>query len=199
MIRSVRQRTEGVRKRHTCNNNDGRGDLDIARQVKAETGVSDPIEKLRSEIAQMMKAWKEETYPVAWKFMERCASQIYTPGYLVNPWGRKRRFFANPDDPRPDMERQAQNFPVQSTVADTAMIAMSRVERFRKERCLSFAIVNQIHDAIMLEVPERELEASKVCLEEAMGTIDIPVGGTHNTLRLGVDLTVYTRWGVKAK
>lgn len=177
----------------------GRGALDIARQVKAETGSKQTIQQLEIELSEIVRAWKEETYPTAWAYMCQCGQSVYVPGFLVNPWGRKRRFHIHKGDDRADMERQAQNYPIQSTVADTAMIAMDRIERARGKLGLHFKIVNQIHDAVMLEVPEDEIEATKQMFHDTMGTIDIPVGPPFNVLRLGVDVTVYKRWGEKAK
>lgn len=180
----------------------GRGAADIARQVKAETGSKLTIQQLETELTEIVRAWKEETYPVAWAFMCKCAQAVHDPGYLVNPWGRKRRFGtgkAGSNEDRSDMERQAQNYPIQSTVADTAMLAMDRIAAERERRGLHFKIVNQIHDAVMLEVPIEELEATKKLMMDTMATIDIPVGPPFNVLRLGVDLTVYKRWGEKVK
>lgn len=167
--------------------------------MKAETGSKLTIQQLETELSEIVRVWKEETYPTAWAYMCKCAEAVYDPGVLVNPWGRKRRFHVRPGDDRDDMQRQAQNYPIQSTVADTAMLAMDRIERARAVLGLNFKIVNQIHDAIMLEVPEAELEVTKKMMMDTMGTIDIPVGPPFNTLRLGVDLTVYKRWGEKVK
>ena len=100
-----------VRTREHRNTNDGRGAGDIARQVKAETGSTQTVAELEAELSEIVRAWKEETYPTAWEYMCNCAAAVYDPGYLINPWGRKRRFMINPGDNRADMERQAQNFP----------------------------------------------------------------------------------------
>ena len=178
----------------------GRGALDIARQVKAETGSKLTISQLEAELSEIVRAWKEETYPVAWKYMEACANSVYTPGYLVNPWGRYRRFArARFDEERDDLERQAQNYPIQSTVADNCMIAMDLMDQYRTQNGLHFRFQNQIHDAIMIEVPEAEIDACKRMYNETMGSIDIPVGPPFHTLRLGADVKVLTRWGVDAE
>lgn len=181
------------------NTNDGRGAGDIARQVKAETGTSRTIAELEAEITNMVRAWKDETYPVAWQYMCSCADAVYDPGYLINPWGRKRRFSINKHEDRADLERQAQNFPIQSTVADTAMIAMDLLDKYRSAHNLHFRIQNQIHDAIMIECPRQEIAACKTMFRETMAKIDIPVGGAFGLLRLGVDIDVHNRWGEKVK
>jgi DNA polymerase len=177
----------------------GRGALDIARQVKAETGTDTPLSELQMEIAGMMESWKTETYPKAWGYMEECAQQVTEPGYLVNPWGRYRRFPKRiPDEVLAGLQRQAQNFPIQSTVADTCMIAMHLMWLYRKRHGLNFRFINQVHDAIMVEAPIEEVEATKTMFRNTMGQIDIPISG-YKTLRLGVDIEVLQRWGEKAK
>ena len=88
---------------------------------------------------------------------------------------------------------------IQSTVADTAMIAMDRIVKYREKHDLHFRIQNQIHDAIMIECPLAEIDACKAMFREAMGSIDIPIGGALGLLRLGVDIDVHSRWGEKVK
>jgi DNA polymerase-1 len=177
----------------------GRGALDIARQVKAETGSDAPLAELQAEIEQVLEAWKTVTYPDAWRYMESCAASVSENGYLATPWGRKRRFpEANDGRQLSAMERQAQNFPIQGTVADTCMIAMWLIDRYRTTHGLNFKIINQIHDAIMLEVPEAEIEATETMFYEAMGQIDIPLKSGDN-LRLNVDVDILSRWGEKLK
>ena len=78
------------------------------------------------------------------------------------------------------------------------MIAMQLMVDYRAKHGLHFKLVNQVHDAIMLEVPIEEIEQTKVMFRETMGSIDIPVNATR-VLRLGVDVEVLTRWGEKAK
>ena len=65
----------------------------------------------------------------------------------------------------------------------------------RKKRGLGFKIVNQIHDAVLLSVPENEIDATKLALYETMATIAIPLKPIP--LVLGIDIDVMTRWGVK--
>jgi len=177
----------------------GRGALDIARQVKGETGVNTDIEILENEISRMMKAWKNTTYPDAWRYMEECAEQVTDQGFVVNPWGRRRRFPKQiPGKLLPGYQRQAQNFPIQSTVADTCMIAMWLMDKYRSEHGLGFRIINQIHDAIIVEAPIHELEQTKQMFYDTMGSIDIPIS-SDNSLRLDIDIEVMSRWGKKEK
>lgn len=87
---------------------------------------------------------------------------------------------------------------IQSTVADTCMLAMWMMRQYREKHNLHFRLINQIHDAIMIEVPIDEIEVTKVMYKETMGAIDIPIQNS-SPLRLGVDVDVMTRWGEKKK
>lgn len=177
----------------------GRGAADIARQIKADTGTPRPLPELEAEITTVLDTWKTKSYPVAWSFLEDCAAAVATQGYVQNPFGRRRRFPKNSfHDELAGMQREAMNFPVQSTVADACMIAMQLMLDYRAKNNLHFKLVNQVHDAIMLQVPIEEIDATKVMFKETMGNIDIPVNATR-VLRLGVDIEVLTRWGEKQK
>lgn len=85
---------------------------------------------------------------------------------------------------------------IQSTVADTCLITLWLMKKYREEHNLHFKIVNQIHDAILVEVPENEIDATKQMFYNTMGNIDIPIPG-RAPLRLDVDIDVMKRWGEK--
>ena len=179
----------------------GRGSLDIARQIKGDTGDTRSIEEITGEVDIMMYAWKEEAYIDAWKYMCSCAEAVESQHYIVNPWGRYRHFpqvHRSRNDILAGMQREAQNFPIQSTVADTCMLALYLMCEYRKRNNLHFKIVNQIHDAIMLEVPVNEVDVTKTAIRATMGNIKIPLVG-REPLILGTDITVMTRWGEKVK
>lgn len=179
----------------------GRGAQAIALQVKAETGSQTPVQELKAELDQMMSTWKKTTYPDAWRYMEECAAAVTNPGYLTNVWGRKREF---PWPPVRDkaiiskLGREAQNLPIQSTVADTCLITLWMMKRYRAQHGLGFRIINQIHDAILVEAPEAEVDATRQMFKDTMGNISIPVPG-RAALRLDIDIDVMTRWGEKQK
>jgi DNA polymerase I-like protein with 3'-5' exonuclease and polymerase domains len=182
--------------RRVRNISDGRGATAIAMQVKAMTGTDRPIPELEAEIAQMIQTWKTKTYTSAWKYMEECSAKASNPGYLINPWGRYRHFAETNDRGLlAAFGREAQNFPIQSTVADTCLVTLWQLVRERPLRNLHFRIVNQIHDAILLEVPEEEIEQTKTLMKETMGSIEIPLEGSP--LVLDIDIDIMQRWGVK--
>jgi uracil-DNA glycosylase family 4 len=172
----------------------GRGPGAIALQVHAETGEKPDIEEIR----QAINGWKS-TYSRAWSFMCYCQDRVVDPGFIVSPWGRIRVFRKTNDETAIfGMKREASNFPIQSTVADTMALSCWRIVESRKKQGLGFKIVNQIHDAFLLMVPENEVPQTEELVEESMGGIEIPMP-SGKPLRLGVDVDLYSRWGEKPK
>ena len=150
------------------------------------------------EVQDGIDAWKA-TYSTAWEYMLAQQLMVQAPGYVTGCWGR-RRYFHKVDDEYQMLkyEREAQNFAIQNTVADTMRIALAAVRAARDAGNYKFRICNQIHDALLLEVPEAEIQVAAGILRTCMGQIPIPMpDGSY--LTLGVDLSAYSRWGVAIK
>lgn len=173
----------------------GRGALALHFQVLAETGMDVPVEDLQKAIVY----WKSEKYPQAWNFLESCQNMAVNPGYIENPFGR-RRYFPKVEDEAviAGNKRESGNLPMQSTVADAGRLACRELRRLRAKRKLSFTLNNQIHDALLILSPIGEKDEAKQVLKEAMESVEIPLnfGGS---LFLSADIETFTRWGVKEK
>jgi len=177
----------------------GRGAEAIALQVKAETGTEKTVSELTEEIAEVLQAWKSTLYPVAWEYLTSCADAVEDPGYLVNPWGRKREFGRAMDRTALQaMRREAQNWNIQSGVADTVQLAISRIRGMRSRPSTPrFDLVAQFHDALMVAHPGHLTAEVHAMLRDAMGGIDIPADGGGKPLRLAADIATVERWGEK--
>jgi len=96
-------------------------------------------------------------YPALPKYFEECRERSQDPGYIVNCFGRYRRFTKTSErDVAGEQQRQAMNFPVQSAVADAMSRALDHLYWYRLEAEdpeLWYDIVLQVHDAVVLEVP----------------------------------------------
>ena len=68
-------------------------------------------------------------------------------------------------------EREAINAPVQGTSADILKAAMIRLPAELEKRGLHASILLQVHDELMLEVPEEELAATRDAVKEVMENI----------------------------
>jgi DNA polymerase-1 len=65
-------------------------------------------------------------------------------------------------------ERTAVNTPLQGTAADLIKIAMLRIDEAIRDRQLSSRMTLQVHDELVFEVPEAELDIMKSLVKEVM-------------------------------
>jgi DNA polymerase-1 len=75
-------------------------------------------------------------------------------------------------------ERMASNAPIQGTASDIIKLAMVRLARVLAERGLRARMLLQVHDELLLEVPEAEREAVRALVPEVMEsvmTLDVPL------------------------
>ena len=79
---------------------------------------------------------------------------------------------------RAGAERQAINAPMQGTAADLIKLAMIAVQDWLEKEKLGTRMIMQVHDELVLEVPEGELELVKQKLPELMAgvaTLKVPL------------------------
>jgi DNA polymerase I-like protein with 3'-5' exonuclease and polymerase domains len=100
------------------------------------------------------------SYPRTKTFLAECRERSQSPGWIVGPYGRFRRFVSSKDRTvKGEQERQAQNFPIQGGVADAVSIALKNFYQYREEHPeIDYKIGLQIHDAIVLIVPIEHAE-----------------------------------------
>ncbi len=146
-------------------------DLSITRK-EAEQYIEDYFKtypKIKSCIDEFVKNAKEKGYSETMFGRRRPVPELKSSNYMQRSFG----------------ERIAMNSPIQGTAADIIKIAMINVDkRLRKEK-LNSAIVVQVHDELMLEVPENEIEHAKKILVEEMS----------NAVQLNVPLEVSAKTG----
>ena len=65
-------------------------------------------------------------------------------------------------------ERVARNMPIQGTAADIIKIAMVRVYNRLKEEKMDAKLILQVHDELIVEAPENEIEKAAKILQEEM-------------------------------
>ncbi len=120
-------------------------------------------------------------YPGVQQYMDDTRSQAAEQGYVETLKGR--RLYLPEINSRNGMRRQAAertaiNAPMQGTAADIIKLAMIDVDRWLQESKLQAKVIMQVHDELVLEVPEAELD--EVCaglkqrMEAAM-TLDVPL------------------------
>jgi len=68
-------------------------------------------------------------------------------------------------------ERTAVNTPLQGTAADLIKIAMIRIDAVMRERGLKSRMTLQVHDELVFEVPEREVETVRTLVRHEMENV----------------------------
>uniref|UniRef100_A0A7C5VQ07 DNA polymerase I n=1 Tax=Fervidobacterium thailandense TaxID=1008305 RepID=A0A7C5VQ07_9BACT len=128
-----------------------------------------------------------ENYFEYYKGVQRYVSEIKEfarkNGHVRTLFGRKRdipQILSKDQNIRSEGERIAVNTPIQGTAADIMKIAMIRIhERFKTEK-LSSMMILQVHDELVFEVPDYEVEKVKKIVKEEM----------ENAVKLRVPLVV---------
>jgi len=124
-------------------------------------------------------------------FIDQTVSHASADGVVTTLWKRRRpipELAQRPAATRALGERTAVNTVVQGSAADVIKVAMNRVwRRLRRERRQS-ALLLQIHDELVLEVPEAELETVRALVIEEME------GAAALSVPLRVDAGVGRHW-----
>ena len=108
------------------------------------------------EAAQFMSEHRE-TYPVLYQWIDATKAQAKEDSYVVNMFGRIRplpELYAGSFRIREKAEREVVNTIVQGTAVDIVKLAMLEL---RKMFDKSIRLVLQVHDEILLEVPDELL------------------------------------------
>ena len=113
------------------------------------------------------------------RYMDETRLQAKERGYVETVFGRRLWLpeINSPNGPRrAGAERAAINAPMQGTAADLIKLAMIAVQGWIERENLGTRMVMQVHDELVLEVPETELELVKHKLPELMaGVADLKV------------------------
>ncbi|CAN5742932.1 DNA polymerase I [soil metagenome] len=115
-----------------------------------------------------------QRYPGVAQYMADTRSQAKAQGYVETVFGR-RLWLAEINSPngprRQGAERAAINAPMQGTAADLIKLAMVAVQNWLETEQLTSLMIMQVHDELVLEVPEDELELVKRKLPELMANV----------------------------
>jgi len=110
-------------------------------------------------------------YPGVKRYMDGTREKARRDGYVETVFGRRLWLpeikSSNPQR-RAGAERAAINAPMQGTAADLVKLAMVAVQRWLDEAGLAAMLILQVHDELVLEVPEDELERVREGVRERM-------------------------------
>lgn len=153
-------------------------------------GLSNDLSISRKEAEQYIKDYFI-SYPGIKNYLDNSVKEAKEKGYSVTMFGRRR--------PIPELtsgnfmqrqfgERVAMNSPIQGSAADIMKIAMINVAKELKEKDLKSKIVLQVHDELLIEAYENEVEQVKDILKRNMEQ------AAHLTVPLDVDVQVGNNW-----
>ena len=133
-------------------------------------GLSQDLSISRKEAAAYIEQYFA-TYPKVKSFLEKLVEDGKNAGFVTTMFGRRRpvpELFSSNFVQRAFGERVAMNSPIQGTAADIIKIAMIRVWKRLREEGLESRLILQVHDELLIETKESELEVVRVILEEEM-------------------------------
>ena len=108
------------------------------------------------------------------RYMDETRAKARSLGYVETVFGRRLWLpeikSANPAR-RQGAERQAINAPMQGTAADLIKLAMIAVQAWLDRETLQTLLIMQVHDELVLEVPEGELGETKEKVRELMQNV----------------------------
>ena len=122
-----------------------------------------------------------ERYPGVKKYMDSSVEAGKEKGFVTTMMGRRRylpELTSANFNVRAFGERCAMNSPIQGTAADIIKLAMVAVAKELKERKLEAKLILQVHDELIIEAPQSEVDAVQTLLRECM----------ENVVRLAVPL-----------
>ncbi|MDQ3321850.1 MAG: DNA polymerase I [Acidobacteriota bacterium] len=151
----------------------------IAYAVEAY-GLSARVGISRVEAKKVIEDYYN-TYKGVKTFMEETPKVAREQGYVTSIYGRRRYVPTIKDrnfNVRHRAEREAINMPIQGTASDIVKMAMLKVDEALKRENLQTRIVMQVHDELLLEAPDAEVEKAVEVVKREMETavdLDVPL------------------------
>ncbi|MEP3524416.1 MAG: DNA polymerase I [Hyphomicrobiales bacterium] len=131
-----------------------------------------------------------ERFPGIKDYMEETKKFVHANGYVETIFGR-RAHYPDINTKNPNMrnfyERAAINAPIQGSAADILRRAMLRMEEALYEAKLNAQMLLQVHDELIFELPEEEVDSTTALVKGIMENATMPV------LNLSVPLSVDAR------
>ena len=113
-------------------------------------------------------------YPGVARYMEEAREMARQKGYVETAFGRRLWFpeiRSSNGNRRQAAERAAINAPMQGTAADLIKLAMIAVQNWLENSALKSKLVLQVHDELLLEVPDNELMEIRTHLPRLMAQV----------------------------
>jgi DNA polymerase-1 len=153
----------------------------------SDYGLSQNLGITRKQAQEYIDTYFEK-YPGVKQYMEEIVREAKDKGYVETLYHRRRYL---PDinsrnyNLRSFAERTAINTPIQGSAADILKIAMINMAQRLKEEKMQATMLLQVHDELVFEAPESELEQLNELVKDVM----------ENAVSLQVPLITDSSWG----
>ncbi|CAB4593654.1 unannotated protein [freshwater metagenome] len=141
-------------------------------------GLSQRLSIGVDEASVILKAYFE-AFPNVKKYMDDAIVEARRTGYTETLFGRRRQIPELLSDNfrvRQAGERQAMNAAIQGLAADIFKIALVRIDKLLTEKDFLSRVVLQVHDEVIVEVPDSEKEVvGPLILDTMRGAADLSV------------------------
>ena len=139
-------------------------------------GLADRLDIPQEEAAEFIERYLAR-FPKVKEYIEATIAQATADGYVTTLFGRRRRIpelRSGKWQTRSLGERLAVNTPIQGSAADIIKVAMVRCHDALRDAGLDTRHVLQIHDELLFEGPESEVEAaSEIVVREMVAAYDL--------------------------
>jgi DNA polymerase-1 len=152
-------------------------------------GLSNQLGIARSEADDYIKKYFQR-FPGIRDYMEATKASARKNGYVETLFGRRvhiREINSSNPGHRGGAERAAINAPIQGSAADVIRRAMVRIPDALKAKKLKARMLLQVHDELVFEVPDKEIDALAKIAQQVMEKAALPA------VQLSVPLTVDVR------
>jgi DNA polymerase I len=130
-------------------------------------------------------------YPKVQGFLQSTIADAREKSYAHTIWGRRRYFrhlHDRNDNIRKADERAACNAPIQGSAADLIKLAMVKLDQELVASGSKARLTMQVHDELVMEVPNDEIEATRALIDKAMTKV------AELKVPLKVDMGVGKNW-----
>lgn len=145
------------------------------------TNLSRQLDIKRAEATELIQQYFGQ-YTGIKNYMESTIAFAREKGFVTTLMGRKR--FLRDINSKSSLEkslaeRMAINTPIQGSAADLIKLAMINIHQYIKEKGVATRMILQVHDELIFDVPQQELEAIrpviKHLMESAMPGLKVPI------------------------
>ncbi len=157
-------------------------------------GLANQLSIPREEAAQYIRTYFER-FPGIKDYMEKTKAYAHEHGFVETIFGRRIHYpeiNSKNAQMRAFNERAAINAPIQGAAADIIRRAMIKMDDALKEAGLSAKMLLQVHDELIFELPENEVEKTIALVKDVMENATMPA--LSLTVPLKVDARAAKNW-----